>query len=133
MVISRPCTTVGIIGSKMKVVHRGAGLFVGTCGFTASRNELPYQRLCSKPFLIITTGKIAPVSLVPIQKRHSDCFLLGIGKGIPCFDDASFRVSPVCNGTPGWIQKPVSPSTNILYLYFPWPPAVYPLMTAPEL
>lgn len=100
----------------MQAVNCRACLAVGACGFTASRDELPYKGLGGNPFLIIASLEIAAVALITVKQGKPDSLFLLADKAFHVSEDAFFKVFPVFSGTPGWIQNAVSPSTDIRYL-----------------
>ena len=79
LVISRPRPAVGIVRAKMQAVNCRACLAVGACGFTASRDELPYKGLGGNPFLIIASLEIAAVALITVKQGKPDSLFLVSG------------------------------------------------------
>ena len=78
LVISRPRPAVGIVRAKMQAVNCRACLAVGACGFTASRDELPYKGLGGNPLFIIAARKVAAVALIAVEQcKPNSLFLVG--------------------------------------------------------
>ena len=78
VIVDRCGSAVRIIGTKMQGVHCAVRLTERAGRFTAAGYKFPHKGLGRQPFLIVTSCQAVTVSLVAIQKRQSDCFLLTI-------------------------------------------------------
>ena len=83
LVVDLRSPTVGVIRAKVQAVCFLARLLIGASGLPASRHKLPDKGLGGKPLFIVAAGKVAPVTLIPIEKGKPYRFFLVGGEGVP--------------------------------------------------